>query len=256
MAVENEGNQDFDAELEAILNQGEEKDSTLQGEDKSTQQAAAEKLAFGGREFGSPSELGKAYESLLKDYSRKGNQEAEYKDFINWGKAVKQHPDLHKQVDEVIKNFNKNLADGMSRKQATKEANEDLSEFQKRVEFLEQREANRELEFEIAGLKNKYKLDPNDLRSVLEKATQFAEAGKDLPLEDVYRIIAFDRRTALAKTEGEKAGLTKAATKRAANVGGSDSAPVSATAKQPWEMSSSEYDAALEEALRGTGNAS
>lgn len=253
--------QDYEAELNAILNDGAEgeKDSTpLESSGQTEAAAVKEKISFGGREFGSWQELGQSYDGLLKDYSKKGNllaqREKELQDAseaINWTKAIRQHKDLYDRVSDVIKNWNPKAQ--QNQPQGPSEVERKYSE---RLAWLEQREANRQLDAEIAELKNRYKLDNAKVSSVLEKAMKFAEQGRDIPLEDVFRIVSFDERVAMSQAEGEKAALEKLRRKNAANVGGSSAASVAPTAKDPSAMTSEEYEAALANELARYGYSS
>ena len=247
-----EGETDFESELDAILNAGGEKDSTLPKEEAQTSQATEAKLKFGGREWENPSDLGKAYEALQKDYSKKGSALKEAEKWVSWGKQIEKHPELHRDMEERIKAFNQKLQAGQSTAQAAQGAGIPR-EVAQRLEVLETREAHREVQAEIAGLKNKYKLDPADMNSVIEKATNMAENGVNLPLEDVYRIVMFDKRALAAQASGKQAGAESMRRKQQANVGGSSPSGVAPAAKTVSEMSGDEFDNALSEMIKGTG---
>ncbi len=259
----NTSESDFDAEINALLNGPEE--ASAQATPQAKEQTVAEQVerrSYGGREWESWDAVGKAYDALQKDYSKKGQLLSEkerllkdHDEAINWSKAIRGNKDLYDRVSEVIKQHNARPGGATSGIQA-QQAAQISSEVAKRLEVLEQREANRALDAEVRSLKSKYNLGKEDVASVLEKATVFLEQGRDLPLEDVYRIVAFDKRTALARSEGESQGINKMRTKQSANVGSSSTSGVSPAAKGPVEMSGGEYDAAIEAELAKFGYSS
>ncbi len=243
--------ENFDAELDAILNGGEANNvqPTAPAEVKQTE-AAKESLRFGNRDWQSASDLGKAYESLLKDYSRKSNEYKAGEKYVNWGKAVEKHPELRQDLEQRIDEFNRKMSSG-SRPAAQPAAIP--QELQERIDRMESFVAKREVESEIQALKGKYSPDKALMSATLAKATEFAERGIDIPLEDVYRIVSYDAKAMQAKADGEREGASRAVAKKAANVGGSSASAVAPGAKTVDKLNSEEYDRALSDELSKFG---
>jgi hypothetical protein len=112
---------------------------------------------------------------------------------------------------------------------------------------------DQKLEREIDKLQTGYKLDKDDIKLVLHKATELAEKGVVLPLQDVFKILSFEERNLQARQEGEKSAVQKFSVKKRANVGGSDQPTASPSAKSVQEMKGAEYDKALEDRLNQLG---
>lgn len=238
--------ENFDAELDAILNGGEASPAQPTAPEVKPTEAAKEALRFGNRDWQSPSDLGKAYEALLKDYSRKSNEYKAGEKWVNWGKAIEKHPELRKTLEQRIDEFHKQGS-------AAQPANAISPELQERLDRMENFVAKREVESEIAALKSKYSPDKATMSATLAKATELAEKGVDIPLEDVYRIVSYDAQAMKAKSEGERDGINKAAAKKAANVGGSSASAVAPGAKAVDKLSKEEYDRALSDELAKYG---
>ena|SRR3990167_2690003 len=241
--------ENFDAELDAILNGGEAAPTQPTAPPAGQQtEAVKEALRFGGREWATSSDLGKAYEALQKDYSRKSNEYKQGEKWVNWGKAVEKHPELRQSLEQRIEEFHKRVA-GQSPAQAAAIP----VELQERIDRMEGFIAKREVESEIDALKSKYSPEKSLMSATLAKATEFAERGIDIPLEDVYRIVSYDAKAMQAKADGEREGQSKLLAKKAANVGGSSAASVAPGAKQVDKLSNAEYDRALSDELAKFG---
>lgn len=255
MFPENEpsGAEDFDAEINAILNPESDAPAAQPPAAKGGQTAPtgeAPKLKFGGRDWQSVEDLGKAYESLNKDYTKKGQALKEGEKWINWGKAVAQHEELRADIEKRIADFQARQSQQALEPRRLDEATRAAQERLDRVEAFV---AKQEVDAEIKGLKAKYKLSNEDVKLVVEKAANLLNRKIDLPLEDVYRIVAFDRQAIAAKQEGEQGALERLKRSKAANVGGSSPAGVNPAAKNVNEMTKEEYDRALEDELKQFG---
>ena len=240
--------ENFEAELDAILNGGEaapEAKPTAAPTGQPTE-AAKDSLRFGNRDWASPTDLGKAYESLLKDYSRKSNEYKANEKWVNWGKQVDKHPELRKTLEQRIDEWHKG-AGSQPQPQAVPQ------ELQERMDRFEGYMAKREVESEIGALKSKYSPDKATLSATLAKAADLAEKGVDIPLEDVYRIVSFDAQALKSKADGEREGAARSGVKKAANVGGSSASAVAPGAKQVGSMNKEEYDRALSDELAKYG---
>lgn len=241
--------ENFDAELDAILNGGEAapQQPTAPAGNQQTE-AVKEALRFGGRDWATPSDLGKAYEALQKDYSRKSNEYKANEKWVNWGKAVDKHPELRQSLEQRIEEFHRRVAG-----QPAAQAANVPPELQERMDRMEAFIAKNEVTAEISALKSKYSPDNSLMSATLAKATEFAERGIDIPLEDVYRIVSYDAKAMQAKAEGEKEAQSKLMAKKAANVGGSSASAVAPGAKTVDKLSNEEYDRALSEELSKFG---
>lgn len=246
-------NEDFDAEINAMLSETGTPDQAVTQDPKAGQTAQVEKapLKFGGRDWQSVEDLGKAYESLHKDYTKKGQALSEGEKWINWGKAVAKHEGLRAKIEKEIADHQAGLAQQGSRPNPL---DEQTRLAQERLDRVERHIAKQEVDAEIKSLKSKYKLDNDVTNLVIQKAASLLERKIDLPLEDVYRMVAFDRQAEAAKAEGEKSALDRIKRGKAANVGGSSPSGVVPAAKQVHEMTQEEYDAEFEKELRGFGN--
>ena len=246
-----DGESDFDAELNAIMSGGEPQ-ATPSTPVEQTQAAETQKLKFGGREWDSPEKLGKAYEALHKDYTRKSQEFSRLKPYGDFDAYLGKHPELRTKINDAVAEYNKRVNAGQS--QATAEKATGVSpEVADRIERMEAFFEDQKLEREIDQLKSKFSLDANDVKLVLHKATELAEKGAVLPLTDVFKILAYEERNLKAKQEGEKAGIQKMAAKNKANVGGSDNPSVTPSAKGVGEMSENEYTKLLTDKLEGLG---
>ena len=242
---------DFDAELNAIMNGGEPQATPAPAQEQ-TQSVEAAKLKFGGREWDSPEKLGKAYEALHKDYTRKSQEFSKLKPYGDFDAYLGKHPELRAKINDAVAEYNKRVSAGQS--EATAQKATGLSpEVVERVERMEAFFEDQKLEREIDSLRSKFDLDSDDVKLVLHKATELAEKGAILSLTDVFKILAYEERNLIAKKEGEKAGIEKMKAKGKANIGGSDNPSITPSAKGIHEMSENEYTKTLSDKLDGLG---
>lgn len=240
---------EFDADIEAILNGGEQAQPATAPVKQEPTAPAKEVLKYGGREWDSHQSLGKAYDALLKDYSKTKNAAKAGEKWVNYGAAIEKHEELRRDLEQRIEDYNRRQA------QAPRQGQEQAipQELQDRIDRLEADNAKREMKAEIEALKSKFSPDRSVMQAVIAKATELYEREIDIPLEDVYRIVAYDSNAALSKAAGEKDGINKILAKRSANVGPSSAAAVAPGAKQVSEMNNNEYDNAIEEELKRFG---
>lgn len=246
-----DSNSDFDAELNAILNPDAQV-ATPETSETQTQSQEAAKLKYGGREWDSPEKLGKAYEALHKDYTRKSQDYAKFKQYGDLDQYLTKNPELRTKMNTLVQEYNQRRNAGQS--EATAQKQMGMSpEVVERVERMEAFFEDQKLEREIDSIKNSYKLDQDDIKLVLHKATELAEKGVVLPLKDVFKILAFEERNLSARQEGQKEAMAKFSNKKKANVGGSDLPTATPSAKSITEMKGAEYDKALEDKLNQLG---
>ncbi len=243
----NEG-EDFDAELNAILNAGGEAETQPTAPAKEqTQPATSQALKFGGREFKDASELGKAYEALNKDYTKKGQALSEGEKWITWGKQIAKHESLRTKLEKEIEDFNRSAVNQPAGQAIIPQ------ELQARLDKYDAYMAKQELSAEVAQLKAEFKPDADTMKLVFEKAEQLLSRGTDLPLSDIYRIVAYERNTLKAKEEGQQSAAERLKRSRAGNVGSSSPAGVAPAAKTVNEMTELEFDTELENELKKYG---
>lgn len=246
------GESDFDAQLDAMINGTDTPAVTQPVDTKQTQPVEAPKLKFGGREWDSPENLGKAYEALHKDYTRKSQDYAKLKPYGEFDNYLSKHPELRANLDKVVREYHARVNSGQS-PAAAQQATGISPEIADRLEKMEAHFEDMQIQKEKESLKTKYNLDKDVIRSVIQKTLEFEEKGISLSLEDVYKILSYDERTLVSKKQGEKEAQDKLKAKARANVGSSDVPQVSPSAKGINEMSENEYTKALESRLDGLG---
>lgn len=248
-----DGSSDFDAQLDALINGGGAEPVTQPVSPTPTQPAEAQKLKFGGREWDKVEDLGKAYEAMHKDYTRKSQDYAKLKPYGEFDAYLNKHPELRANLDKVVREYNARVNAGQSPEQAEK-ATGISPEMAERLERIESHFEEQQIQSEKDVLKSKYGVtDKEVMRSVIQKALELEERGISLSLEDVYKILSYDERTLVAKKQGEQAAQDKFKAKARANVGSSDVPQVSPSAKGVEEMSDSEYTKMLTSKLEGLG---
>lgn len=249
------GEDTFDADLNAMIN-GTEVQETNPEPTQTQDQAAVEKLKYGGREWNDHKDLGKAYEALLKDHTKKSQEYARLKPYGDFDAYLNKHPELRNEFNVLwnnkVQEYQRRIDAGQSPATAQK-ATGISQEYAERIERIEAHFEDQKVQSEISSLKSKFTLDKAGVDKVLNKAIELSEKGVDLPLEDVYKIIAFEEKKLEAKKEGEKQALDKLNTKKKANVGGSELPTASPSAKGISEMSHREYNQALESRLDQLG---
>jgi hypothetical protein len=242
---------DFDAELNAAMGlDPNEGNAGLQS--KQTQPTESPKLKFGGRDWDSPEKLGKAYEALHKDYTRKSQEFSRLKPYGEFDSYLNKHPELRKVLSEKIAEYNSRISAGQSQATAQKAAGLP-PEVMDRVERMEAFFEDQKLEREVDQLKNKFGLDRDDIKIVLHKASELAEKGAVLPLADVFKILSYEERTMEAKKAGEKEAVDRITGRKKADVGSSNAPAVSPSAKSVHEMNESEHTKAIMDKLNGLG---
>lgn len=248
---------DFDADLNAILNGGEPQATPDALPGAPTQSDEVAKLKFGGREWDTPEKLGKAYEALHKDYTRKSQEFAKLKPYGDFEAYLSKHPELRQEFNKTwndkLTEYQKRVNAGQS--QATAEKATGLTpDVVERIERIEAHFEDQRLEQEKNQVTSKYNLNNDEIRLVIHKAIELEEKGvRNLSLDEVYKMMSFEQRQLNAKKEGEKNAIDRINQKKKASVGGSDTSSMAPRAKGVSEMNSTEYDKAVADRLEGLG---
>jgi len=248
---------DFDAELNAIINGTGADTATPEPEVTQTQPTEAAKLKFGGREWDSPEKLGKAYEALHKDYTRKSQEHAKLKQYGDFDAYLNKHPELRNEFSKLwqerVNEYNKRISAGQSPATAEK-ATGVPQEYAERLERIEAHFEDVQIEKEKSALESKFNLDKEDMRLVIHKAIELEERGvRNLSLEDVYKMMSFESQKLAARKEGQKEAQDRLTGKKKAAVGGSDSPTATPNAKGVNDMNDNEFTRALSDKLSGLG---
>lgn len=242
---------DFEAELNAIMGDTEVSQETTQPAQEQTQPAST-KIKAGGREFTSVDELSKAYGSLEREFSSRSQRLAKLKEWEDFADTLKKNPDLRDDLTKRIDEYNARRAAGQSK--ATAEKHTGVSdEVAERLHRMEREFEDMRLERELTTLKNKYGLDEEGERELLQAAADMIPKYGNIPLEMVYRHYAFERKMNDAASNGERSALENQAKKGKANVGSSASTGVSPTQKPIEQMDEYEYLAQLDKELSKVG---
>jgi hypothetical protein len=248
------GDQDFDAEMDAIINGGQDTSAAPaegQGTPDSVQANPqnAQSLKAGGREWGNPSDLAKAYDALYRDYGRKSN---ELKGLEEWGRFAKylsQHPELQKELNERVSEYQKRRASGQTSATAQRDS-QIPPELAHKIERLEASYATMELDREMQALRGRYKVDQNTMRDVLALAKDYGERkGVDLSLEDAYKLLSFSKQ----KEAGASEARASLQAKRDGSVGPSSAANLQAAPKGGSWKSDAEWQTSLTSQLKQFG---
>lgn len=248
-------NDNFDAELNALLG-GQEVGQTNPDSGKTQDQPVVEKLKYGGREWDDDKSLGKAYEALLKDHTKKSQEYARLKPYGDFDAYLNKHPELRNEFNVLwnhkVQEYQKRINAGQSEATAQK-ATGISQEMAERIERIEAHFEDQRVQSEVSSLKSRFGLDKAGVDKVINKALDLADKGVELPLEDVYKIIAFEEKKLEAKKEGEKQAIANLTKKGKANVGGSEIPSASPSAKGVSEMSGREFDKTLSDRLDQLG---
>lgn len=244
-----------DPELDAILSDveaGDPSDLSTQSVGKQTQADSPATIKAGGREFKDISELSKAYSHAVREISRKGQEVSAAKQWLEFADNLKKHPELQADILKRVDEYNARLNAGQSK--ATAKAATGVDEaMADRLNQMEAKFAEIQLEKELIELRNKYSLDRDEEREFLEVAADMTKKYGEIPLEMAYRHYAFDRSVASSKANGERSGAEGAVKKQKAFVGGSKSAGVRPSEKSPSEMNNNEFNEAMNAELSKFG---
>lgn len=236
-----------DAEMEAIFNEGAgTPDLTQAPTEEATPPAASWKA--GGREWKDPSELAKAHDAMVREYSRVKNEVKPLGEWKRFGAYLDQHPELRKELSSRIEEYQKKRAEGQTKNQA-QAGSQIPPEVAQKLERLEAQQATYTLEREMNVVRGKYKLTDPQMKEVLEYAEQHGRNGLDLPLDLAYRSLYFDKQRG-GVTEEVKAEIAK---KKAANVGGSSAPGITAAPKNGSWKSDKEWRSSMDNQLGALG---
>ena len=251
----NDNVSDFDAELTAMLNGGEET-STPQESVQQNQPVEAAELKYGGRVWKDAGEIGKAYESALRKMTQATQEASRLKPYGDFDTYLNKHPELRQEFNILwnnkVQEYQKRIGAGQSEATAQK-ATGISPEYAERIERIEAHFETQKVQSEVSDLKSKFNLDSASMDNVLSKAIELEERGVTLPLTDVYKILAFEEKKLEARKEGQKSALDSLKGKRKANVGGSDLTSANPSAKGISEMTGADMDKAILDRLEGLG---
>ena len=239
----------FDAGLESFGLGGDATPASPETSPDQATSAAEALLKYGGREFKSQEDLGKAYEGLLKDYSKTKGEFAKAKPWYEFGQNVQKHPELYQELNSRVQEYVKRIQAGQSQTTAQKASGlpdavvEELSS-------IKQQLADRAVKEEIADIKSKYNLDQPTLNEVI----QFASERPQLPLEDAYWAVVWKKQAATSRSEAEKTVREELKKKAASNVGPSRTPQITPSQKSVTDMSEQERREHLKQLIRSTQN--
>lgn len=247
--------QDFDADMDAIINGGVQDTSAGSAGSQGTPDPVqanpqnAANLKAGGREWSNPSDLAKAYDGLYRDYGRKSN---ELKGLEEWGRFAKyltQHPELQKELNERVSEYQKRRSGGQNAATAQRDS-QIPPELASKIERLEASYANMDLEREMQALRGRYKVDQDTMREVLSLAKDYGERkGVDLSLEDAYKLLSFSKQREVGANEARASIQAK----KEGSVGPSSAANLQATSKGNSWKSDGDWSKSLESQLKQFG---
>lgn len=208
-----DGAENVDAEMDAIFNgtdgqpSGQEAPAARPQTGETANPSEAAVLEAGGRKWKSPSDLAKAYSSLQQEYSRKSNGYKEAEPWLNFSRYLAQHPELRKELDGRIKEYNERRQAGQS--QATAKSNAGIpDEIAEKLERLEAAHATYEVKDEMNQLRGRYKVDEATMKEVLRLAMSYEKRGQSLSLEDAYKLHSYGKQREAGADEA-RANLQK-----------------------------------------------
>jgi hypothetical protein len=227
---------DFDAELEAIMGGSEVDLSQTPGKDTTAPAAtpapAPSVIEAGGRKFNTSDELAKAYDAIVRDYTKKSQYAKRAEPWVQFGEMLDKHPELRslltKHTDEYFK-----------AKQAPAQQGQPVQPgvYDKRLEELQNRLDDMAVDREINDLRTKYNLDDKTLDEICEES----ESLGGIPLEKAYRIVK--SKEFFASNQAKVQATAEAARKKAeaGNVGPSNSPQVVAAPKSVSKLTNDEW---------------
>ena len=229
-----------DAEMEAIFNEGAGTPDLTGQAPPAEATPTPSSWKAGGREWKDPSELAKAHDAMVREYSRVKNEVKPLEEWKRFGSYLDQHPELRKELSSRIEEYQKKRSEGQSKSQA-QAGSQIPPEVAQKLERLEAQQATYTLEREMNSVRGKYKLNDSQMREVLQYAEEHGRNGLDLPLDLAYRSLYFD------KQRGEVTGEVKAemAKKKAANVGGSSAPGITVAPKNGSWSNNKEWQSSL-----------
>lgn len=207
-------------------------------------------IQAGGRSFKSAEELARSYDSLQKDYSRKGSELSRLSELQKLDQVFKADPELEKRIRTAITEYKSQRSAGASPSQAA-QASGVSPEIVKSIEEVRSQLLDLHMEKEMAAVKSKYSLSDEDMAEVLEEAEKLGGVALEVAYRNRYFDLQRERASAQGKAEGEK----RAANKRAAGSVGPSKASL-ATPELPAKRgpkTQADYDAAMKRDLEQWG---
>lgn len=201
-------------------------------------------IEAGGRKFKDQVELAKAYDGLLKDYSRTKGDFAKAKPWMDFGNKLNAHPELRTNLNRQIDEYVKRVQAGQSSTTAQK-ASGLPDQVADKISSLEARWEDMELQREIAEVKSKFNPDEDAMKEALKLSYDLGGVS----LEVALKAVMHDKVAAKAQTSAEATLKQNLARKKAANVGSSSTPTVSPSQKRPEEMSRDESREAVRRAF-------
>lgn len=242
MALDNTG---MGEDLDALLGM-DAPDTGTQPADNANQ-SKTQTWNAGGRTWNKPEDLAKAYDSLVRDYSKTKQSLKKGEEWTKFGSWLDQNPDLRTDLQRRIEEYQKNKQGGMSTPAAAKDAGIS-KEYADRIERMEAQYADLLLDREVEALKNKYKVGDDELKDVLK----FAYDNEGISLETAYKAVAYEKQMLQSQEAGRRGALANVAKKKAANVGPSSHSPITPNAANR-KLTGKEHEAQMAQKLEQFG---
>lgn len=196
---------------------------------------AAPFLEFGGRKFKDVPELGKSYDSLIRDYSKTKAEYAKHKDWVEFGSRLDSYPGLREELNAKIEEYHKRREAGQS-KTTAKSATGVSDELAQRLDKMESTWHKMALREEIQDVKSRYSVDDATMDEVLK----YSATHDGVDLETSYKVISHDKVSSQAQQRAESSVAKQLEAKRAANVGSSAVPRVAPAPKDESQMTREE----------------
>jgi len=238
---------DFEAELESVLGKSEPLE---QGETSrkpsETLPKSEESIEAGGRKFANRQELAKSYGSLLKEYTRIKQDHAKAKGWMEFDDYLQKNPELQKELKSRVDEYVTRRQKGQQSDTAAEKSGIP-DELAQRVDAIEARWEDMQLQKEMDELRSKYKIDDSVMDRVLRESAKY----DGIALEAAYKQVMFDQVKLDEQGKAEKRVQDDLAKKREANVG-SSSAPNVVPSKKEI-LTEADFHSALDRELEQFG---
>lgn len=229
-----------DAEMEAIFSQGSGDSVPSEQTQPGVATPTTQTWKAGGREWKDAGELAKAHDAMVREYSRVKNEYKPLEEWKRFGSYLDQHPELRKELNSRVEEYQNKRKQGQTKDQA-QQGSQLPPEVAQKLERLEAQGASYALDREMNSLRGKYKVSDEQMREVLNYASEQGAKGLDLPLDLAYRSLYFDKQRG-GVTEEVKAEIAK---KKAANVGSSSGPGMSAAPKSGSWSNAKDYRSSM-----------
>lgn len=244
-----EAKTEFDADLESAIGLDVEPAyAATPNQPAETPAPTPTTIEAGGRRFRDVAELSKSYGSLWSEFSKSKQDFARSKGWIEFDEYLGQNPQLRDNIRKIISDYHGSKEAGAGQKEAAKAAGIP-PEYAKRIDELEARWEDAQLERETSQVRARFKLSDTDVQEVLSVAHKHG----GIPLEVAARTMLYDRMSVDARSEAEQRVRQDQERKQNARVGSSASPKINPSSKNPAQMNEREYNAALDKELDGYG---